>query len=395
MWDVQFWALQSLASGLLNLIVAIYVLYKAPKRELNRVFALYASLLAIWGLSEFGHRYTHDPDAARFWILAGGLGWCLMFSPYFHFALIFARKEDYLNRWATYVFLYLPGFLFLFLFLGTELIFQHDLVMKEWGFTLKPGSFAWSFLFYYLCVFFLTTCLFAKVFRNGSYIEKKQSKPIIIGSSLFLIGGSATNLAFPHFGIASPETGTLLSTLWMLCILYAVRKHQLFIVVPSSEKEKKQSFKYELARGASYFIWEEGVRRSYEIFNDQISGSVFGLWFSRFSPAKMREKGLLPDTAFVWVNPKVKGKDTVSPHALDSIQMAISDFLHETKRSVVLIDCFSEIRLANGFEKAKSWLKAVKAECDKAKSNLLVTLSPFVFEREECLQLDIRELCND
>jgi len=51
-------------TGLFNLLLGVYILLKGPKRILNRIFSLFAFSLAIWGISEGGHRIADSPGVA-------------------------------------------------------------------------------------------------------------------------------------------------------------------------------------------------------------------------------------------------------------------------------------------------------------------------------------------
>jgi hypothetical protein len=385
---VNFWATQSLVSGFLSLFVGVYILREGPQRHLNRVFSLFALSLAIWGFSEFGHRHTRTPEIAHLWLSIGGLGWCFMVGLYTHFVLLFSKRREHLQSWLAFIALYVPPAVILVLFLTTDLIYVHRLIQRAWGFTYEPGKLVWTYGAYYFAMYCLTLYLLGQVLRNGTISEKRQAGPIILGTSSFVIIASATNLLLPFFHVVVPELGTIASILCMSCMVFAIRKHKLFVIEPVSEVHREKRQRNLLPLGMTHFIREEGVDKSYEIFKDQLQPDVFGLCFSKLNPEKVRERYSLKTTPVVWIHFNGKNEKNASPMELDSIESAIRAFLNDTTKSAILIDCYNELRLANGFQKAKVWLSRIGKAVQEKNSVLLVTASPLVFEPEELKQLE-------
>ncbi len=310
-----------------------------------------------------------------------------MVGLYPHFTFVFTRQGKLIRSWLTHVFLYLPPSAFLYLFLTTDHLYKHELVKESWGYTYPPGDMWWVFGIYSFAMYCLTIYLLIQFMRKKTSLEKKQVKPIMIGTSVFLVMSSTTNLAFPALKLAVPETGTLMSIVWMLFTLYAIRKHKLFITVPSSEQIKRRKPNRSLKLRGMHFIKEEGVEKSYEIFKDQLESGALGLAFSKFGSQRIREKCNLRSTPIIPVNFNGNGENTVSPKDMDSMESAIHMFFDRTERVVVLIDCFTEMRLTNGFEKAKAWLERIEKSLHDKNSVLLITANPVFFESEELQEL--------
>jgi hypothetical protein len=238
------WAIQSLVAAVFNLTLGTYIFLKGPKKTIHIVFSLFAFSLTIWGISEFGHRSASSYESASMWIRGGGIGWCFMASLYLHFVLVLTKQEPFLKKKVTYVYLYLPPLVFLYLFLTTDLIYSQVVVKRSWGYTSLPGSFTWIFYFYYFLIYLLTIYFAALIQEKGSIIEKKQAKPILIGTTIFLVTATATNIAFPLFDVRMPELGSSLSVILTICTLYAILKHKLFIVEFRPEEGKEIAQKY-------------------------------------------------------------------------------------------------------------------------------------------------------
>jgi hypothetical protein len=383
---VNPWALQSFVAGLFNLLLGVYILLKGPKRKLNRVFSLFAFSLAIWGISEVGHRVADSPAVAYLWMRAGGIGWCFMASLYFHFILIFTKRETFLKRKSTYIFLYLPPLIFLYLFLTTDLIYGQQLVKRTWGYTSLPGNIAWTFFLYYFLMYLLGNYFIADIKKKGSTLEAKQAKPMQIGIAVFLVFATTTNIAFPFFDIHLPEIGSSVSIILTLCTLYAILKHKLFIFELNPEETKSNNQKYILNRGFSYSITEERLDKSYEIFTDQLLHGNYGLCLSKFPPEKVRDTYGLERTPIIWVAFR-ENENTVSPKDLDAMESIIFDFLNRAARPVILIDCFNEIRLTNGIDRTINWLQRIEATCKEKNCILLISVNPDIVDEQELAEI--------
>jgi hypothetical protein len=379
---VNLWAIISLLIGLIDVILGVYILRKGPTRSLNRVFSLFVFSLALWGISEFGHRTTDTYEIAVIWIKGGGLGWCFMASLYLHFALILTKHESLLEKEFAYVALYLPPVVFLGLFLFTDLIYEQIAVLTRWGYTAVPGTFSWTFVSYYTLVYLLTVFYLASAQRKGSALEKKQAKSMLIGTTVFLVTGTASNITFPMFHLQLPEIGSCLSIILTLSTAYAILRHKLFIIVPRLEEIEQTEQKYSLEAGLRYIIKEKKPDKGYEIFKDQLRHGRFGLCLSKFHPKKVRDAYALERTPIVWVTFR-EGENTVSPRDMAAMESVVFDFLSQAQRPVILIDCLNEIRLANGIDKTVHWLQRIKSICNDKDCILLLSVNPDLLEERE------------
>jgi hypothetical protein len=380
------WALQSFVAGFFNLLLGVYILLKGPKRTLNRVFSLFAFSLAIWGISEVGHRVVDSPEVAYLWMRGGGIGWCFMGSLFLHFVLIFTKREAILSKKSTYVFLYLPPLIFLYLFLTTNLIYGQQLVKRDWGYTSIPGNIAWTFFIYYVLQYFLVIYFVSDLEKRGSTLERKQARPLLVGGTVFLVIATTTNIAFPLFDVQQPEIGSSVSIILTACTLYAILKHKLFILELNPEETKSNKQKYILDRGISYSITEERLDKSYEIFTDQLLHGNYGLSLSKFPPEKVRDTYGLERTPIIWVAFR-ENENTVSPKDLDAMESIIFDFLSRAERPVILIDCFTEIRLTNGLDRTINWLQRIEATCKEKNCILLISVNPAIVDKKELAEI--------
>ncbi|MDD5530978.1 MAG: DUF835 domain-containing protein [bacterium] len=380
---MNIWTLYSFFAGLINFILGVYVCRRNPGKTLNRFFALTAFSFALWGISEFGQRISDTPEAAFGWIMAGGPGWCFMMSFYLHFAIIFARKENYLKNIFGYLFLYLPPILFLYFFWTTNLIYKHEIIKMYYGYTCFPGKFAWAYSSYYTILYFFAISLFIYILRKGTSIEKRQVKPILWGYTIAWLIGTISNVIFPLYGILLPELGTGITIVWAGSTFYSIFRHKLFIT-PTKEREITASLMFNLEKGNAYFTKEENSAKAYKIFIDQISHGIPGLCFSKFQVEKIREKYKILYTPIIWITFKDNDNSTISPKDIDIITSTILDFIEKTNNPIIFIDCFYEIRAINGRDRAMIWLDTLKNICREKEAILLFSISSPMFTRE-CL----------
>ncbi len=379
---MTFWAMLSLIPGLSYFFLGLYVLHRDRRELRNLVFALFAFSLAIWCILEAGHRLADNPTVAYLYIRGGGVGWCYMTSFWVHFLLIFARREKYLKSKLAYVILYGPSSVILFLFLTTDLIYMQEPVRTNFGYTVLPGKLIWIYTLYYVLLYLFGGYILLEVARQGIALERKQAKPILLGSTAFLALGTASNVILPFFGISVPELGTTISMVWGASVFYSVIKHRLFIVKPSIEEHMETPERYSLEGGMGYFVNEERPDIGYQVFFDRITHGDFGLCISKLAPDKIRKRYNLVRTPILWLTFKNVEK-SISPKNVDGLASVISDFVRRTQKSLVFLDCFDQIKFAIGFDRALSVLKDFMRLCSENNSTILMSIPPNMFEVEQ------------
>lgn len=393
---MNLWAMFSLIPGLLYLVLGIYVLYKDRSELRNLVFAFFAYSLAIWCILEAGHRFTANPTVAYFYIRGSGVGWCYMVSLWVHFLLVFARREKLLASRLMYAILYGPSSVILSLFLTTDLIYKQRPEKMYFGYTAPPGELLWLYTLYYILLYIFAVYILLEVVWKGIALDRKQAKPILLGSATFLVLGTASNVIFPESGNKIPELGTTFSTIWAISVFYAVVKHKLFIIKPSIENSLETPKRYSLQSGAGYFMREEIPDMGYKVFLDQITHGGFGLCISKFAPGKIRKRYNLIRTPVVWLAFNGMEK-SISPKDIDGLVFVISDFVRKAHKSLIFLDCFDQIKFAIGFNKALSVLEDFIKLCAENNSTILVSIPPEMFDMEqiaaieEKLKQEIRE----
>ncbi|PIV70317.1 MAG: hypothetical protein COS08_00880 [Euryarchaeota archaeon CG01_land_8_20_14_3_00_38_12] len=159
------------------------------------------------------------------------------------------------------------------------------------------------------------------------------------------------------------------------------------MIEPVAENEVETPQKYPLERGLSYIVKEEKLDKSYEIFYDQVIHGYSGLSITKLPPEKVRERYKIAKSPILWLTFK-EVENAISPKDIEGLKSAISDFIGKTEKPVILLDCFDQLRLVNGFEKSMSMLMEIKDLCAKNNANLLVTISPGIFEEKQLASIE-------
>lgn len=375
---MNLWAILSLIPGACHILLGIYVFLKQPKRSLNIVFFLFETSLAIWCLFEFGHRFTNNPQTAYLCLRISAIGWCFMNSLCANFILLFSRYEKFLKNKLIYIALYLPPPLILYLFINTELIFKHDLVKIYYGYNLFPGNFIGIYILYYMLLYFFVIYILYEVNKKGIILEKYQIKSIFFGTTIFLVLTSLTNIILPGLRIPSPELGTTFSIFWSTALSYAIHKYKPLIINSLKEKGILSPRKYFLEKCKIYLIQENKPIKAYEIFHDQITHGYLGLCISKYDPKKVKKDYNFSNIPIIWLTFN-SSENAVSPKDLNSITSSISNFVKENENSILMLDCFDQIKFANGFKKSFHFLLELKNINIINKSIMLISIPPKMF----------------
>jgi hypothetical protein len=271
------------------------------------------------------------------------------------------------------------------LIITTDLIFIGTPEKKYWGYHFPLGDFIWILQVYIITVLSIAIYFVSKFIRTETGIRKKQG--IIIFSALVftLISALSFDTTLSALGVEATDTiSSILDIVPITLIAIAILKYKLFIIESRTEKLVRSPRKYLLEENFSYFLKEEESTKSFDILSDQVLHGIPGLCITKLPPETVRQKYEIARTPIIWLTFK-EVEDAISPKDLDRLKSAISDFVVKTKQSCILLDCFREIVLINGFKHAMSFLKEVKNICKMSYSNLLVSIDQRMFDEKQMI----------
>ena len=378
------YALLPLVCMFINIALGSYILYKDPKKVANRIFALSMLAVAIWDFGEAGMRFCPIPyplEKVIFWNRILWIGVCFMASFFLYFVLLFPRRTKILDKKTIYLILYFPPFVFLYLVWATHLFIKGN-IPQYWGYDALYGP-AFSIFSVYMSalLFFALFILIQRYFKARTFMEKKQMLCLLTGYLISLILSLITDVIFPLVNIEFVRLGSTANIIWAGFFAYGMVKYKLMLIVPASEEVKSSLAKYNLSPGFSYLVKEEIPDKTYDIFLDQVTHSIQGLCLTKFSTEKVREKYGIEKSPIIWLTFK-NAENAISPKDIGGIRSIISDFVKKAERSCLLMDCFEELVMVNGFEQAMRFLEDIKEICKENNSNLLLSIDPKIFEQE-------------
>ncbi|HMA61529.1 MAG TPA: histidine kinase N-terminal 7TM domain-containing protein [bacterium] len=385
---MNIWPITSLIPGLIHLFLAGYVFSKNYRKRSAMIFSLFAISLAIWSFSEFGHRIANTKEVANIWMKIGGIGWCFMPSLCFHFVMVFTRKHENSNKIMNYLGIYLPPAIIYYLFLTTNLIYIKEPVKKYFGYTAVPGQFVWLYAGYYTILYLLIFYLLIEVVHKEAGIKKKQAQPILVGSGIYILLSTTTNIILPESSILIPELGTFFSIIWAISVFYSMHQYQLFELEPSLEKHIKTPQKYELKEGQAYYVLED-EEKLYEIFYDKVVHGSHGLCITKYSSERIRNKYNISKTPILQLTYRDDRPNAASPADTDGIYSMVSKFINKTGRACILLDCYHEIQIVNGPLKGEELLTKIKDLCFNTGSNVLITVDASMLDSDLLAEFQI------
>ena len=223
--------------SIINLVVGIGMFRFDRKAVLNRIFFALILSVFIWSFSSAFSVIAPDRAGSIFWHKIASIGYCTFASISLHFFLIYAKKDNLLSKWWTYIVLYLPAAVFLFQSIKQDLYFR-DVTYSQYGWrTIANSESAWYWTFIlltglsgiinmYLCYSTLKSCT--------SIRERKQSKIIVFSTMLsFLVTMGYHLLVVVVIKANIPDITVVGLMIWLLGIVYSIVRYRLMLLSPS------------------------------------------------------------------------------------------------------------------------------------------------------------------
>jgi len=235
---ITTFALTSLLSSFICLLLGNFVYSLNRKKISNKVFGLTCLSISYWAFTDFMLLQAESIERAHLWYKFGFL-WPFTIALLFHFLLIFTGKTKILNKKLTFFLVYAPALFFSIVEATTDLI-GGELITTNWGYTyIFPET---SLL---LCV--ASTWLFALGFfglilcirhqTNVSGIKKIQAKFVTIAISIPLSASLVLQI-FPIIsGLSIPDFSVHSTTALCIFVVYAIWKYDLFVLNPITVAE--------------------------------------------------------------------------------------------------------------------------------------------------------------
>jgi len=369
---MDVYTIAGFVSSALLILLGLYILKADPRYSINRMAAIFAFLGMAWCLGKSMEDLSLNENIAFLWGRFAEAGLILLLPVFVYFTCIFPRPRP-LRAHVTLI--YLPatvfmGLVFVELFTGEEILLVSQARIP--------------YLMYQLIFVCFAMFNLARAYVKSRYaMERIQLKLTLIGVGVSLSIAAFTiglNI-FLSGDMGRPAVFAIPVSIGF--IFYAITRYKMFILppmpkflLPMPEAELKTKLKYRLKKGRTYLIKEPELGP--KIFKEQVKHDIPGLWLTTQRPEKIREKYRLARTPILYLTSEyVSGEVSVLSKRPDkTIGLISSYFFAVGQRSVVFIDCFKELVVINGFERATDFLKKLAELCTKNNSNLIVQIDP-------------------
>jgi signal transduction histidine kinase len=183
-------SLLPLVAFFLNVSLAALSLLRNPGSRLNRVFAYFASGMALWNLGSFMLRTSSSTDVgmARFAELVIHIGIILVPAFYYHFVLIFLDATT--RHRPTLVLGYTIAFVYTIINLSSTPLYMKGVTWTYWGWAPATGPLYLPYLvcFYALMIYGIRHLVNANK-RIDSSFRRNRGTLIVLGTLVSLAGG--------------------------------------------------------------------------------------------------------------------------------------------------------------------------------------------------------------
>lgn len=381
---MNLYALPSLVGLVLTLFLAFFTL-RGPRKRINLIFLFMLLCAFLWMLGEFMRRIYFGLPSPDFWSQVETVGVIFIAPLFFRFvSLIHASTNpSLLNDNRFWLVLFGIGGIFIVLLVTGNLI--GETVLYYWGYDyeLKP---AYMFLYLYVVVILAVSVIYLfRVFQRmqiGFY--RKYLRNTLLGCVLALVflviwdfAIVALDLNFPTMsavGLIAAEVsvGSAIVQRWFMPLPPLSR-----FLLPLPEAGLSTRRRFRLTRGRSYLVTGARPYGGVEIFLDQITHGIPGFWITSREPRQVERYGLLR-TPIIFISlHRIPGEIVMPPKELNRLKEFIENRLSFIRgRSVVLLDCFHELMVENGFRRTLDFIRELGMICSSRSSNLIVPLNP-------------------
>jgi hypothetical protein len=143
----------------------------------------------------------------------------------------------------------------------------------------------------------------------------------------------------------------------------------------------------ELRPGQVYLFKEDSPKKAYGMLKETEPYGIESLCITKLSPETIREKYGIRKTSILWVTFE-KAETTITPKDIAGLTKNVSEFSMKPDGTIILIDCFDQLKFANGFERSVDILKILRALSMENDSILFISIPPMMFEKEELFTIE-------
>ncbi len=143
----------------------------------------------------------------------------------------------------------------------------------------------------------------------------------------------------------------------------------------------------ELRPGQVYLFKEDSPKKAYGMLKEAESYGIESLCITKLSPETIGKNYGIREASILWVTFE-KTETTITPKDIAGLTKNVSEFSMKPDGTIILLDCFDQLKFANGFEKSVDILKILRALSMENDSILFTSIPPMMFEKEELFTIE-------
>ncbi|HSE59081.1 MAG TPA: ATP-binding protein [Nitrospiraceae bacterium] len=215
-------ALSGLLTGITSSVLGALVYLKRPDRGPNRLWALFAMAVAVWGFGSYKIALTTDMAAAYWWWKLTHVGVILIPVLFAHFIHVFLD----IKRTASIILIYVVGLSFLGMNLFSDLLIRHmRFVFSSFYYDSPPAPAYPYFVAFFFSMIGYGHYQLWKAYRHASGTKKDQIKYFFLATAVGFTGGGTCFL--PVFGIDVYPYLNFTVPLYPILMSYAIIRYRL------------------------------------------------------------------------------------------------------------------------------------------------------------------------
>jgi PAS domain S-box-containing protein len=233
---MNIYALFSLLGAIFCFTLTCIVLSKNYHNSANRIFSLLCLAFSFWSFTEFQIKQAESALRASSWITFSGI-WPFAIPLLLHFILDYSKFLKTVTFKTVLLLTYIAAVFFAY---SNTFLISFSPVHFDWGWGFEfPKSWIyncskiWAFCMSLFSIILL--CIFS--LRTDIRSTRKQTHYILLGIIIVVLSSTFSELLLPLFSIRIPELTHISFTLMAGFVGWAIWRHRLFALNPSTAAE--------------------------------------------------------------------------------------------------------------------------------------------------------------
>ena len=350
-WQMNFFSISSIISGISCLIMGGILLAKGHKTKSTRILGYFCLLAFQWTFCSFMISITNSKEMAFFWWQFAYIS--IIGSPalffYFVCSYLNLNKRNLLSTTllVTVIFLWINFFAEHY-FIGDLRLIFNQFYVPDWP-KLHNPIYLLSYIFYYWVLLGYSFVLLILAYRKAHGVAKLKLKYFIIATS---IGWMAPEPIFLlHFRIDLYPYSNILIPIFPIIMVYAILRHQLLDINIVLKKAATYSILISFIT-ILYFVLVYTIEKVFSLYigyrSIPIAIAIIALFSIIFIPLKNKIQTLIDKYFFHGTIDEIDEQNTKmreelqKSEKLKAIATLAAGMAHEIKNPLTSIKTFTE-----------------------------------------------------